>query len=128
MTTRSPVAALLAIALLVISIDTTNADDGAGQPAASPVVVDLVKRSARKGGWVKLFMRDKRIISGRVTEVRSGEFDLVLDANGVCETFRYVDVKNAKGPPTRTSIKVAVAAGAIAGALLIFRFVLQPKT
>ena len=128
MTANKPVAALLAIALLLTSISAVNADELADQPAASPVVENLVKRSAKKGGWVKLFMRDKRIVSGRVMEARPGEFDLALDENGMRETFRYVDVKNAKGPPTRPLIKLAVVAGAVVGGLLIFHYVLQPKT
>jgi hypothetical protein len=128
MTTERLVAALVASFLLFGYIRIAGAREMNDQPTASPAVVNLVNRAVKKGFSIKLFLRDKRIISGRVMEVRAHEFDFTADETGMRETFRFVDVKNAKGPPTRRLIKVIVAAGAIVGGLLIFHYGLQPKT
>jgi hypothetical protein len=126
-TAQKPVACVLAIVVLFSSV-VADAMQTA-QPAASTVVVNVVKRAARNGGgWVRLYMHDKRIISGRVMEARQDTFVLALDLTGIVEVFRYLDVKNVKGPPTHPMIKLGVIAGAAAGIFLLLPRLLVPRT
>lgn len=117
-----------ALACLLISADVVSVAAQATPAKASPYVVSMVTRAAKRDGWVHLTMRDKRVFKGRIVETSPESFRIRVDETGVVETFRYADVRKVKGPPTPTHVKLAVAAGAVVGFYLLVGLVLTPKT
>ena len=126
-------AAVLAALLFTPNVSAAQApapgsNAGTRASAASPVVLATIARAARKGGWVKVVLRDARVLSGAVVAADQDRFTLRLDDTDTLETIAFTNVKKAKGQPTPTLIKVAVGVGGAIGALLLICAFTVPKT
>ena len=125
MNMRAVVAGALACSLISANVVLMSAQAKPAQ--ASPYVVRVVTDAAKRGAWVHLVMRDKRVFKGRILEASLDSFVIRVDATGAVETLRYADVRKAKGRPTPAVVKLAVAGGAIVGAILLYLKVLLPS-
>ena len=119
-------AAAAAVAAIFFSASVSPAA-GAQKDKASPYVVQMVTGAAKRGGWLHLTMRDKRVFKGQIIEAATDTFMIQLDGTATVEALRYVDVKKVKGPPTSACVKIAVSAAAIFGAILLIPRIL-PRT
>ena len=119
------IAAVLACLLLVPGAGTAGAQPS---PKTSPVVLDMIAKAARRGGWVQVILRDKRVISGIVVGSEEETFTLRRDDTGMKETIAYSQVKKVRGCATPAIVKIAAGIGATVGLIYLVTKVAIPRT
>lgn len=114
------VAALLTNGLLCAQGAAASPKAGEGARRAAEVRAGVERLGVGSGARVEVRLRDRRKLNGYVSEAGADHF-VVRDARtGAATVVAYPDVAQVKGHNLSTGAKVAIGAGVVAAAVILF--------
>jgi hypothetical protein len=122
----------LLIVLLLNAVGVNSAYAGTNEEKEDRFT-ERVREGIRKLGTgtearIEVKLRDKRKLKGYITEAGADSFSVVDTKTGVATPVAYPQVKQVKGNNLSEGVKIAIALGALAAAIIVaVYFVSQTK-